>query len=170
MHHTLRRDKLFLWLALSLIMALAASEMMRGTAHANAPVQKPVQGKADDNAPVFHDYKGVTLGMSTEEARKKLGSPTDKDPEQDFFMFNDTESAQVFYDKTHKVMAISVNYIGEGSNVPKPKAVLGTEIETKPDGSMHQLIRYPKAGCWVSYSRTAGDSPLITVTIQKINN
>jgi hypothetical protein len=144
--------------------------MMQAPAHAYAPAHRQGQGKADETVPIFHEYKGVTLGMSTEETRKKLGAPTDKDAEQDFFMFNDTESAQVFYDKSHKVMAISVNYVGAGSNVPKSKAVLGTEVEAKPDGSMHQLIRYPKAGCWVSYSRTAGDSPLVTVTIQKLNN
>ena len=169
MHHTLSRNTLFLWLAWSLIMALAASEMMRGTAaHANTPVQN-VPGKADDNAPVFHEYKGVTLGMSTEDTRKKLGSPKEKDAEQDFFIFNDTESAQVYYDKTHKVIAISVNYVGEGSNVPKPKAVIGSEITPKPDGSMHQLVRFPKAGYWVSYSRTAGNSPLITVKVKKLD-
>jgi hypothetical protein len=47
-------------------------------------------------------------------------------------------------------------------------AVLGTEIETKEDGSMHQLIRYPEAGYWVSYNRTAGESPLVLVTMQRI--
>ena len=34
--------------------------------------------------------------------------------------------------------------------------------------SKHKLVRYPKAGCWVSYSRTAGDTPIVTVTIQKM--
>ena len=74
--------------------------------------------------------------------------------------------AQVFYEGK-KVSAISINYVGE-SGAPECQKVLGTAAEAKPDGSMHKLVRYPKAGYWVSYSRTAGDSPLITITMQKI--
>jgi hypothetical protein len=159
MHHNLRKRISFVWLSLALLLIPPPP----GT-HAQ---QKG--GKADESAPVFSEYKGVTLGMTTDEARKKLGTPSDKDDQQDFFVFNEKESAQVFYDKTHKVMALSVNYLGVDGGTPQPKAVLGTDIAAKPDGSMYQLIRYPKAGCWVSYSRTAGDSPLITVTIQKLN-
>ncbi|MBV9210929.1 MAG: hypothetical protein JOZ52_09890 [Acidobacteria bacterium] len=158
MHHNLKRRISLLWLSIGLLFILttaAASSQQKGAAN------------ADDSAPVFHEYKGVTLGMTTEEARKKLGAPSDKDDQQDFFVFNEKESAQVFYDKTHKVMALSINYLGEA---PQPKAILGTDVEAKPDGSMYQLIRYPKAGCWVSYSRTAGDSPLVTVTMQKLTN
>jgi hypothetical protein len=47
--------------------------------------------------------------------------------------------------------------------------VLGTEIEVKPDGSIYKLLRFPKAGYWVSYSRTAGDAPLITITMKKMD-
>ena len=58
-----------------------------------------------------------------------------------------------------------------GANgIPSPKDVLGTDADKKPDGSLYKLVRYPKAGYWVSYSRTAGDSPTITVTMQKIEH
>jgi hypothetical protein len=46
--------------------------------------------------------------------------------------------------------------------------VFGEDIEAKADGSKSRLVRYPKAGFWVSYNRTAGDTPLVTVTIQKM--
>jgi hypothetical protein len=49
-----------------------------------------------------------------------------------------------------------------------PQQVFGEDFETKPDGSKHKLVRYPKAGYWVSYSRTAGDTPIVTITIQKL--
>jgi hypothetical protein len=49
-----------------------------------------------------------------------------------------------------------------------PQQVSGADIDTKPDGSKYRLVRYPKAGYWVSYSRTAGDTPIVTVTIQKL--
>jgi hypothetical protein len=112
------------------------------------------------------EIKGVSLGMSADEVRRKLGEPKDKEADQDFFIFNEKQTAQVLYDKAHKVVTISADFIG-GNDAPTPKAIFGEDIEAKSDGSMYKLVRYPKAGCWVSYNRTAGDAPLVTVTIQK---
>ncbi len=84
-------------------------------------------------------------------------------------MLNDAESAQIFYDKTKKVMAISANFLTGAQNVPTPKVLFGEELAAKPDGSLYKMTRYPKAGYWLSYSKTAGDSPLISVTLQKID-
>lgn len=123
----------------------------------------------DPDKPLFQEYRGIQLGMAAEEVRKKLGSPTDKGDEQDFFMLNDAESAQIFYDKTKKVMAISANFLRGAQNVPTPKILFGEELTAKPDGSVYKMTRYPKAGCWLSYSKTGGDSPLISVTLQKID-
>ena len=164
-----RAHAVFIFVAPCLIITIAATMAVRTQARAALQTQKGGQAKADKSDQVFHEYKGVTLGMNAEEARKKLGTPTEQDDEQDFFIFSDTESAQVYYDKSHAVKALSINYVGDGAGTPKPKAVLGTDVQAKPDGSMHELIRFPKAGFWVSYSRTAGDSPLITVTVQKID-
>lgn len=123
----------------------------------------------DSDKPLYQEYRGIQLGMGAEEVRKKLGDPTDKGDEQDFFMLNDAESAQIFYDKTKKVMAISANFLQGAQNVPTPKALFGEELAAKPDGSVYRMARYPKAGCWLSYSKTAGNSPLISVTLQKID-
>ena len=121
----------------------------------------------DKDAPPFHDYKGVHIGMTSDEARKVLGSPADKGDTQDFYSFNDKESAQLYYDGDHKVYAISVTYLG-GNAVPGPRSVLGAEADRKDDGSLYKMIRFPKAGCWVSYLRTSGDSPMTIVTMQKL--
>ena len=128
--------------------------------------QRPL---ADTAQPVFSDFKGVRIGMPTEEARKKLGSPRDKSDDQDFYLFNDTQAVQVFYDKGKTVSAISIDFMG-GANPPACKDVMGADEQAKPDGSLYKLVRYPKAGYWVSYSRTAGNSPTITVTMQKIDH
>lgn len=120
------------------------------------------------NEPPFHEYKGVHLGMNAAEARKKLGEPQEKTDQQDFYSFSDKESAQVFYDAEHNVSAIAIMYFNAGANTPTAKAILGEDLEAKPDGSMYRMMRYPKAGYWVSYNRTAGDSPLVSVTIQKL--
>ena len=123
---------------------------------------------ADENkdAPRFHDYKGVHIGMSMDEARKLLGNPAEKEDAQDSYSLSDKESAQVYYDSSHKVFAIAVTYLG--SIAPQPKAVLGTDADRKHDGSLYKLIRFPKAGYWVSYLRTSGDSSMTKVIIQKL--
>lgn len=113
-------------------------------------------------------FRGVKIGMATDDARKKLGSPREKSPEQDFYLFHENEAVQVYYEKG-AVSAIAIDYMTGANGVPSPKAVLGAEAEAKADGSIHKVVRYPKAGYWVSYSRTAGNEPTITITMQKIH-
>lgn len=124
--------------------------------------------KAITVAPVYRDFMGVTLGMSTDEVRAKLGKLKDKDERQDFFVFSDSKSAQILYDDQGKVTVISVDYVGKDGNAPSPEAVLGEAVQAKQDGSIYQLKRYPEAGYWVAYSRTAGDHSIVTVTMQKM--
>ena len=119
--------------------------------------------------PLFSEFKGVRIGTPAEEARKKLGSPRDKADDQDFYVFNDTQAVQVYYDKAKTVSAISIDFMSGATEIPAPKDVIGGEPDTKADGSAYKMVRYPKLGYWVSYSRTAGASPTITVTIQKID-
>ena len=129
-----------------------------------APAEDP------ENQPVFTEFKGVRIGMSADESRKKLGNPRDKSAEQDFYIFNDTQTVQVFFDKAGSVTAISIDFMSGASSVPSAKEVLGTDADKRADGSVYKMLRYPKAGYWVSYSRTAGDSPTITITMQKIGS
>ena len=136
---------------------------------ARAQRRTPPAAEPEDH-PAFAEFKGVRLGMTADEARKKLGSPRDKSAEQDFYVFNDTQAVQVFYDKAGSVSAISIDFMNGASAIPSPKEVLGTEADTRADGSLYKMMRYPKAGYWVSYSRTAGNSPTTTVTIQKIEH
>jgi len=121
-----------------------------------------------EEAPLFHEYRGIQIGSLTDDVRKKLGSPADKGDVQDFFIFGEKETAQVLYDKEHKVVAISVDFVNGANGVITPAQVFGSAIEAKPDGSKYKLVRYPKAGYWLSYNRTAGDTPLVSVTLQKI--
>ena len=125
---------------------------------------------AREDEPVFNEYRGVQIGWLADEVRKKLGAPADKGDEQDFYIFGEKETAQILYDKaTKKVVAISVDFSNGASGVLTPQQVFGSDVEAKPDGSKYKLVRYPKAGYWLSYSRTAGETPIITVTIQKMN-
>jgi len=150
--------------------ALSASALLLLTALALLPAalaQKPAPADQPKDQPPFHDYKGVHIGMGADEARKLLGNPTDKDDKQEVFAVNDNESCQVYYDAAKKVSALSITFLG-AKTVPTFKAVLGEEPEAKQDGSFSKLIRFPKAGYWVSYTRTSGDAPMIIIAMQKI--
>jgi hypothetical protein len=154
---------------LCLVVFETPAQTARASAARPAPVAASAKAEPADDGPAFQEYKGVRIGMTTDEARKKLGSPTDKGDAQDFYLLSEKESVQVMYDGAHKVSALALIYMNAGANVPTAKAVLGADLEAKPDGSLYKLVRYPKAGYWVSYSRTAGDAPIVSVTMQKIN-
>jgi hypothetical protein len=152
------------WLP-SRALLLVISFTIAGVSQAQTPKKGLAANPADD--PVFHDYRGVKIGWLADEVRKKLGSPANKGEEQDFYMFGEKETCQVLYDKG-QVTAISVDFMSGAKEIITPEQVFGADVEAKPDGSKYKLVRYPKAGYWVSYSRTAGDTPIITVTIQKL--
>ncbi len=152
------------WL-LSRALLVVISFSIAGVAYAQTPQKRA--NLSPDEEPVFHDYRGVKIGWVADEVRKKLGSPANKGDEQDFYIFGEKETCQVMYDKG-QVSAISVDFMNGAREVITPEQVFGADIEAKPDGSKYKLVRYPKAGYWVSYSRTAGETPIITVTIQKL--
>lgn len=164
MTHVFRTSKLWL---LNRIAFAGICLLCTGTAMAQTTAPK-ISGAPDDK-PVFIDYRGIQIGWVADEVRKKLGTPADKGDEQDFYVFNEKETCQVLYDKTtKKVTAISVDFMNGATSVITPQQVFGSDVETKPDGSKYKIVRYPKAGYWVSYSRTAGDTPIVTITMQKM--
>jgi hypothetical protein len=163
MTRLLRSSKFWLLTRASLVVISFA---IAGTSQAQTPQKRASASMAPEDDPVFHDYRGVKIGWLADEVRKKLGSPANKGDEQDFYMFGEKETAQFMYDKG-QVTAISVDFMNGAREIITPQQVFGADVEAKPDGSKYRLVRYPKAGYWVSYSRTAGDSPIITVTIQK---
>jgi hypothetical protein len=105
--------------------------------------------------------------MLADEVRKKLGEPKEKSDAQDFYVFSDDETGQIVYDAQHAVSAISFDYMGK-SAAPGPKDVIGVDITAKPDGAMYDMIRFPKAGYWISYNKTGGTEPMVSITMQKI--
>ncbi len=134
-----------------------------------AQTTRTAPGAGKDDGPIFHEYRGVQIGWLADDVRKKLGDPAAKGDEQDYYVFGEKERAQILYDKkTRMVTTISVDFNIDSPDVLTPQQVLGADFETKADGSKHKLVRYPKAGFWVSYSRTAGDTPIITITLQKM--
>ncbi len=157
----------------SLILLLPAILIACSIVYAQTPQQEVAKASSTTTtpakaaAPLFDDYRGVTIGMSADDVRSKLNN-IKKGDRQDLLNFSEHESAQIYYDDKGKVTAISIDYFGDNSGAPKPEEVLGTTIEAKPDGSMYQLNRYSEAGYWVSYNRTAGAKPIVTITMQKM--
>ena len=117
--------------------------------------------------PLYTEYKGVHLGMTTDQVRAKLGNPVLKDAELDYYVFSDNETAQIAYDANHKAKVISVDY-ANGVGAPDFKAVVGPALDTRPDGSQYKAVRYESLGFWVSYNRSAGPVVVVSITIQKI--
>lgn len=158
----------------ALVLILAVS-IANAQTESSPPAQEEVatlphrsaSNSATANVPVFTEYRGVRIGMTAQEVRAKLDR-LNKGKDQDFLVFSERESAQIYYDGAGKVTAVSIDYFGGNSNAPSPDAVLGVAVQAKPDGSMYQLNRYSEAGYWVSYNRTAGDKPIVTVTMQKM--
>lgn len=138
----------------------------------NTSAQKAlIKGRSDSapQQPLYSDYKGVRIGMTAEEVRAKLGKPELAGDDQDYYIISQTETAQVVYDAAHKAKAISVDYV-DGAGAPDYKLVVGPDIQSKPDGSMHKMVFYEGLGFWVSYNRSAGSVPMVTITIQRMQN
>ena len=153
--------------AFTILVAAATVLLSLVSGNAQTPRKLAATAAAEEDA-MFKEYRGVQLGMTADEVRKKLGTPKDKGDEQDFFIFNESETAQIVYDQTHKVVTISADFMTVGADVPTAKKVFGSDVEAKADGSIYKMVRFTKAGYWLSFNRTGGTSPLTTVTLQKI--
>jgi hypothetical protein len=116
----------------------------------------------------FSDYKGIAIGMKTDDVRSKLGNPKDKSDTMDLYVFSDSESAQFYYDPAKVVTAMMITYSGDLTKAPSVKDVLGEDAELKPDGGVFKMIRFPKAGYWISYNRTGGNDAIVNIAFQKI--
>lgn len=155
-----------------LTLALAWATVPRSAAQEvagarTAAATEEAAGESSAVAPTIEEYKGVRIGMVADEAREKLGGSDAVKEKRDVFLVSDNEMAQLFFDREAKLQAVSVTYLPK-SDAPEATAVLGVEVPAGTDGRVYKLIRYPDAGYWVSYNRTAGDSPVVTVTMKKM--
>ena|SRR5215204_6831587 len=115
--------------------------------------------------PLYREYRGVRLGMTMEEARAKLGASQLRSDDLDYYIFSTSETAQIAY-KANKVVTISVDYM-EGVGAPDYKTVVGAGmLLERPDGSSYRMVEYDAESFWVSYNKSAGTVPVITITLQ----
>lgn len=124
---------------------------------------------ADKNLPVWQSYKNVAIGMTDAQVREKLGIPKD---EKDgfYYVVSETETVQILFDEAKKVKTVCVVFSEDHPGAPTFADVFGKSAtaEPKPDGSIFKMMRYENAGYWISYNRSAGEKPMVIVTLQKI--
>lgn len=115
---------------------------------------------------IYREYRGVRLGLTADETRAKLGEPVFKSDDQDVYVFSTNETTQIAYDAEHKVVTISTDYTG-GIGAPDYRTVVGASLLLqRPDGSLFRSVQYNAEQIWVSYNKSAGVVPVVTVTIQ----
>lgn len=148
--------------------ALFSGHAVIGAAAAISPDPIPTPGSGQTVA-AFTGYKGVTIGTARADARTKLGEPKEKSDQQDYYVIADGETVQVIYDRDGSVSTISTSYFGDKVKPPAAKEVFGSDVEATPEGAINKLVKYPKSGYWISYVRTAGNDPMVLITIQKMH-
>ena len=153
-----------LYLAVSTLLLLVWGT--NAYAQKQTPKAKLVNASAAEvQDPLYREYRGIQLGMTRTEARAKLGEPVMKADDQDFYVLSPNETTQVVYDTEGKVKTISTDYTG-GTGAPDYRTVVGTGLLEKPDGSMYRMVRHNGEGFWVSYNKSAGAVPVVTITLQ----
>lgn len=151
-------------LASGMIFAFAYTPDVRGV-KSGLPAATPTPEPAESQ---FRSYRGVSIGMTADEARAKLGTPKEKSAAGDYYVFSETESAQLIFEKDQTIRSITVNFTGDLRSAMSPKDVFGTDIKKDADGSISKMISFPKDGYWVSFVRTPGKDAMVVITIQKL--
>ncbi len=164
--NTIQLVKVVLFILATLLVLLIWGSLTGAEAQQNRRFSNQAVAQSTEE-PLYREYKGVRIGMTADEVRAKLGEPKDSSDAQFFYVINEKQSVQIAFDATKKVTAISIDYVGLDAGAPEASTVVGAQVQAQADGSFYKLIRYPKYGFWVSYNQTAGQSPIITVTIQK---
>lgn len=151
------------YLLIGALLLLLLGAIAKGQSEPQAT--KAARAHTQIQQPLYREYRGVRLGMTAVEARAKLGEPTMKSDEQDYYVFSTNETAQIVY-AAQKVVTISIDYTG-GVGVPDYRTVVGEGmLLQRPDGSLFRIVHYPTAGMWVSYNKSAAVVPMVTITLQ----
>ena len=165
-----------LGLLLVLLFATAAFPVMAQShekvENVAATNEEPFAQKPAVATPVLTDLNGISIGMTDDEVREKLGKPASSDATGMLFILDDGETIQIGLDSDKKVKMAAAIYSGKDSNAPEASKVLGTGAELKPqeNGAIYKRVRYPSAGYWVAYSRlNLANGPMTTITIQKLD-
>lgn len=143
--------------------AAASSQTESGAVSANRP--KPiVDGAAAGKilTPKMTQFRDVGIGTPADELKKAWGKPEIEDEDGFLYELSGEQTVQIAMDGDKKVTAIAITF-RDGSGAPKAAEVFGPDekFETKENGSMFHMVRYPEAGYWVSYSSLGAGKPVV---------
>ena len=145
-----------------LLLALARVVATGQTAAAGA---RAARTAVQVQQPLYREYRGIRLGMTATEVRAKLGEPSLKSDEQDYFVISANETAQFAYNTAQRVVTISTDYT-DGVGAPEVRNVVGDGLLlNRPDGSLFRMVMYDSERFWVSYNKTATTPMIVTITI-----
>ena len=135
------------------------------TTHASSivPATRPTPEKT-----LFNEYRGVKIGMPAADVRTKLGKAKEESDAQDQYMFSENESVQFYYDGSKNVNAMMITFQGDVSKAPTAKDVFGDDVPPNADGMIFKMEKYPKAGFWISYTRTSRADAMVNIALQKM--
>lgn len=159
-------------LATAIVFAFGAVAFGQDTTTATvvAPQPKPSPAVIE---PAVKELRGISLGMTVDEVRSKLGKPLSQDDSGLYYSFSNTESAQIGLNSDGKVRTIATIYSGGDQNAPKFEDVFGPSVQVaaSDNGRLYKMVRYPSAGFWIAYSKIGADkNELTTVTMKKIGD
>ncbi|MFL6375744.1 MAG: hypothetical protein ACJ73D_13835 [Pyrinomonadaceae bacterium] len=149
------------------VAVVAVTFVVTATGKVSANAATPRAMPSPDKS-LFSEYRGVKIGMTATDVRAKLGKAKEQTDAQDQFIFNDNESALVYYDGTHAVNAIMITFQGDVKNAPSAKDVFGEDVAPNGEGMVFKMEKYPKAGYWISYTRTSGSDQMVNIALQKM--
>src|SRR3569832_420387 len=150
------------YLLLGALLLLALGIVDKGQSQTQAV--KADRAHSQIQQPLYREYRGVRLGMTTTETRAKLGEPSMKSDDQDFYIFSANETAQIVY-VAQKVITTSTDYSG-GVGAPDYKTVVGEGmLLQRPDGAVFKMVMYDSERFWVTYNKSASAMPVVTITI-----
>ena len=152
-----------IFLLIGMLLLLTLARIANG--QSGAPGARTLKANAQIQQPLYREYRGVHLGMTAVEVRAKLGEPALKSNEQDFYIVSVNETAQIAYNAAQKVTTISTDYAG-GVGAPDYKNIVGEGmLLQRPDGTLFKMVMYDAERFWVTYSKSATASPIVTITI-----
>jgi hypothetical protein len=156
------------WILLTVaVLFTAIAFLVPGRQSASARKMAPAADPTPEKS-LFSEYRGVKIGMAATEVRSKLGKARDETDAQDQYIFSDNESALVYYDASKNVNAIMITFQGDVSKAPVAKDVFGEDVAPNPQGMIFRMEKYPKAGYWISYTRTTGTDAMVNIALQKM--
>jgi hypothetical protein len=124
----------------------------------------------ENSTPVFREYRGIKIGTPQPELQTKLGAPRSSDDTMLTYEFSADESALIKLDKKKRVVSIVIYYSAGLKEKPQYADVFGKDAvePVRANGSVYNIVRYEKAGYSVAYSRTSGENPTTSITLQKL--